>query len=150
MFNIENLDTESKQEQGAWLHLVDPATGDLAYADKAKKKPCRIKFKGYQSQAGKENIVKGRNKLMKEAVTQGKRNKSDKPKDLTVADLQENALTDAQTLTELVIDWENIPGADGKFIEFSKEAFHNAAVRMLDLRKQALDFISDQKVFFQE
>lgn len=145
MFNIENLDTETKQEQGTWLHLVDPATGELAYADAKKTKPCRIKFKGWQSEAGKESVVKGRNKLMKAAVAKGKDNK---PKELTLEDLKENAVSDAQSLTALVIDWENIPGHDNKMVEFSKDNFYNAAVRMLDLRKQALEFLQDQKVFF--
>lgn len=145
MFNIENLDTESKQEAGAWLHLIDPATGKLAYADKDKKLPCRIKFKGWHSQSGKELSVKGRNKLMKAAVNQGKGNE---PKELTIADLEENAETDAQALTELVITWENIPGHDGELVEFSKEAFHNAAIRLLDLRRQALEHLKDQKAFF--
>ena len=146
MFNIENLDTESKQEAGAWLHLRDPATGELAYADTEKKKPCRMKFKGYQSEAGKQSVVSGRNKMMKAAIKQGKK---DTPKEMTLEDLKENALSDAETLTALVLDWENIPGADGKMIPFSKEEFHNAAVRMLDLRKQALEHIQDQTVFFE-
>lgn len=149
MFNIENLDTESKQEAGAWLHLRDPATGELAYADAKKKKPCRIKFKGYQSEAGKQSVVNGRNKMMKAAIEQGKKGKQDAPKEMTLEDLNENALSDAETLTALVLDWENIPGADGKIIPFSKEEFHNAAVRMLDLRKQALEHIQDQTVFFE-
>lgn len=148
MFNIENLDTESKQEAGAWLHLTDPATGEPAYADKAKKKPCRIKFKGYQSDAGKQSVIDGRNKMMKAALEQGKKGKSDKPKEMTIDDLKENAESDAKTLTALAIDWENIPGSDGKMIPFDKEVFYNAAVRMLDLRKQSLEFIQDQKVFF--
>lgn len=146
MFNIENLDTESKQEAGAWLHLRDPATGELAYADAEQKKPCRIKFKGYQSDAGKQSVVNGRNKMMKAAIKQGKK---DTPKEMTLEDLNENALSDAETLTALVLDWENIPGADGKMIPFSKDAFHNAASRMLDLRKQALEHIQDQTVFFE-
>lgn len=145
MFNIEKLDTESKQEAGAWLHLRDPQTGELAYADEEQKKPCRIKFKGWQSEAGKQSVIQGRNKLMKEAVKKGKKNQ---PEELTIEDLNENAVTDAKSLTDLVITWENIPGADGKFIEFSKDNFYNAAVRMLDLRKQALEFLQDQTVFF--
>lgn len=146
MFNIENLDTESKQEAGAWLHLRDPATGELAYANADPEKPCRIKFKGYQSDAGKQSVVNGRNKMMKAAIKQGKK---DTPKEMTLEDLNENALSDAETLTALVLDWENIPGADGEMIPFSKDAFYNAASRMLDLRKQALEHIQDQTVFFE-
>ncbi|CAH9015483.1 conserved hypothetical protein [Vibrio phage 137E35-1] len=148
MFTLDNLDTETAQEKGAWLHLVNPANGELAYIDKEKTKPCRIKFKGWQSEAGKESALKGRNKMMREAVKQGK-DKGQKVKEMTIEDLKENAATDAETLKALVIDWENICGSDGKPIEFSKEAFYNAAIRALDLRKQALEFIQDQTVFFE-
>ncbi|AUR90857.1 hypothetical protein NVP1151O_16 [Vibrio phage 1.151.O._10N.222.46.B1] len=148
MFTLDNLDTESAQEQGAWLHLVNPATGELAYLDEEQTKPCRIKFKGWHSEAGKESALKGRNKMMKEAVKQGK-GKNKQTKELTIADLKENAITDAETLEALAIDWENICGSDGKPIDFSKKAFYNAAIRALDLRKQALEFIQDQTVFFE-
>ena len=151
MFNIENLDTETKQEAGAWLHLVDPSTGDLAYSDKEEKKPCRIKLKGYQSLAGKEFVVNSRNDLIKKAVENGKKkDKKDQPKELTLDDLKENALSDAATLRDLAIDWENICDGEGKEIKFTKEAFYNCAVRMLDLRKQCLEFIQDQKSFFEK
>lgn len=147
MFTLDSLDTETVQEKGAWLHLVNPANGELAYADEEKEKPCRIKFKGWHSEAGKEMALKGRNKMMKEAVNQG--NGKKKVKELTTQDLKENAVTDAETLKALAIDWENICGSDGKEIPFSEAAFYNAALRALDLRKQALDFIQDQSVFFE-
>lgn len=148
MFTLDNLDTETVQEKGAWLHLVNPADGQLAYVDKEQTKPCRIKFKGWQSEAGKEIALKGRNKMMKEAVNQGK-GKNAKVKELTTQDLKENAATDAETLKALVLDWENICDSNGDEIPFSENAFYNAALRALDLRKQALEFIQDQSVFFE-
>jgi hypothetical protein len=148
MFTLDNLDTEAVQEAGAWLHLVNPATGALAYIDEEQTKPCRIKFKGWQSEAGKEAALKGRNKMMREAVNQGK-GKNKQVKELTTKDLKENAATDAETLKVLAIDWENICGSDGVPIPFSENAFYNAALRALDLRKQALEFIQDQSVFFE-
>jgi hypothetical protein len=143
MFTLDNLNTESKQEAGAWLHLVDPATGELAYIDEKETKPCRIKLKGWQSDAGKQLALSGRNKAMREAIKQGK-----KDQDVTLDDLRENAETDAKALTELAIDWENILDKDGNQVKFTKESVKNAMLNALDLRRQCLNFINDQKVFF--
>ncbi|MGO2457032.1 hypothetical protein [Vibrio casei] len=143
MFTLDNLDTESKQEAGAWLHLVNPATGELAYIDKEETKPCRIKMKGWQSEAGKKLAINGRNKAMKLAIKQGK-----KAEELTIDDLKENTETDAKSLTELAIDWENIIDGKGKPVEFTHENVKNAMLNALDLRRQCLEFINDQKVFF--
>lgn len=143
MFTLDNLNTESKQESGAWLHLVNPATGELAYIDEEETKPCRIKLKGWQSDAGKQLALSGRNKALREAVKQGK-----KAQDITLDDLRENAETDSKALAELAIGWENILDKDGNDVKFTKENVKNAMLNALDLRRQCLEFINDQKVFF--
>lgn len=146
MFKLSNLDTESAQEQGAWMHIIDPATGEPAYADLEQEKPVRIKYKGWLSQDGKEIGINGRNKLVQEAVKKGK--KKDEPVMMSVADLEENAKSDAETLTKLAIDWENIIDENGKEIKFNKETFKNVALNHLELRRQSLEFLNDQKAFF--
>lgn len=144
MFTLANLDTETPQESGAWLHLTDPRTGLPAYIDEKEEKPCRVKLKGWQSDLGKSLVVKSRNKMMREAVKQGK-----KQDEITLEDLKENAESDSETLAQLALDWENILGQDGKSVEFSKANFKNACLNALDLRKQCLDFINDQRNFLQ-
>lgn len=80
---------------------------------------------------------------MREAVKQGK-----KDQEVTLDDLRENAETDAKALAELAIDWENILDKDGTQVKFAKETVKNAMLNALDLRRQCLNFINDQKVFF--
>lgn len=148
MFVLSEKSTKELHEEGAWMHIVDPATGLLAYADKEEKKPCRIKMKGWESEAGKALGLKGRNKMtkdaMKRAVAQGKKGAPE----MTMDDLIESEQEDAKSLSELAIDWENIISPDGKQIKFSKEAIENAFLRQSWLRKQAAEFLNDGRGFF--
>jgi hypothetical protein len=74
--------------------------------------------------------------------------KGSKTQDVTLDDLTDNAQSDASSLSDLAIDWENILDESGKQLKFSKDVFYNAAFRALDLRVQSLKFISDSQVFF--
>ena len=146
MFTLATLDTESHQEEGAWLHLCYPGTQTLAYTDEEKTKPARIKMKGMLSISGKETIARARNKAMKVAIEQGK---SSKPefKEETLATYEEKKVEDAKELAELAIGWENILDEDGKEVKFTKEAFLNAVSNAHDLRRQCREFIQDQTAF---
>lgn len=148
MFVLGEKSTKELHEEGAWMHIIDPATGLFAYADKEEKKPCRIKIKGWESETGKAIGLEGRNKLakdaMQKAVYQGKK----AAPEMTMEDLITSEERDAEKLSELVIDWENIMSPDGKQIKFSKEAIQNAFIRQSWLRKQAADFLNDGRSFF--
>lgn len=146
MFTLDSLDTETKQEQGAWLHLIDPATGQPAYIDEDQEKPCRVKLQGWESKAGKAVIVKARNKANR--AIQKSRNGKAKAEELTIEKLEQSAEDDALALSEMALDWENILDGSGKEVPFSKEAMFNATKNILDLRQQCLKFINNKQVFF--
>lgn len=147
MFTLANLDTESHQEEGAWLHLTYPASTKKAYIDEEERKPVRIKMRGFLSGTGKESIARKRNEAMREAVKQGKEGSKQDFKEESLETYEENKLQDARELSDLTVGWENMLGHNGEPVKFSKEAMYNALCNAHDLRRQCREFVSDQTVF---
>lgn len=150
MFTLATLDTESHQEEGAWLHLTYPASTKKAYIDEKETKAVRIKMRGFLSNTGKESIARKRNeasKAMLEAVKQGKDAAQPEYKEETLETYEENKIKDARELSDLAVDWENMLDHDGNPVKFSKEAMFNALCNAHDLRRQCRDFVSDQAAF---
>lgn len=147
MFTLATLDTESHQEEGAWLHLTYPASTKKAYIDEEEKKPVRIKMRGFLSDTGKESIARKRNEAMREAVKQGKEGSKQDFKEESLETYEENKLQDARELSDLTVGWENMLDHNGEPVKFSKEAMYNALCNAHDLRRQCREFVSDQTVF---
>lgn len=147
MFTLATLDTESHQEEGAWLHLTYPASTKKAYIDEEEKKPVRIKMRGFLSDTGKESIARKRNEAMREAIKQGKEGSKQDFKEESLETYEENKLQDARELSDLTVGWENMLDHNGEPVKFSKEAMYNALCNAHDLRRQCREFVSDQTVF---
>lgn len=147
MFTLATLDTESHQEEGAWLHLTYPASTKKAYIDEEEKKPVRIKMRGFLSDTGKESIARKRNEAMREAVKQGKEGSKQDFKEESLETYKENKLQDARELSDLTVGWENMLDHNGEPVKFTKEAMYNALCHAHDLRRQCREFVSDQTVF---
>lgn len=117
-----------------WLHLKDKE-GNLAYRDKAKKKPIRIKFHALHSKAFKvAEIAMGINlnklKEQKQSELESKQN-ADGTVDadllgLDLADVYvESEIESLSLIANVACDWEGIHGPDNKPAEFSKKDFYN-------------------------
>jgi hypothetical protein len=135
MFSLKKFETQTVYNQGQWLHLKDPATGELAYADEEQKKPCRIQFLTFKSTKGgviKANMAK-RIKNRRELLTDDT--------EFTEADQIETIEYDAKVLSELAVGWENILDADGVELEFDPAVFYQVAINAPELRAQCFDFI---------
>ena len=124
------FDTESSSEEGSWMHLALPGTeGELAYADKEREKPMRIKLKGPDS----DTWTSYQRKALK---AQGK-------KDNRTA--KEIAREDAQLMARMTLAIENIPGySDSEF-----NSLVDLYLKYKDIRIQALMYAINRENFTQ-
>ncbi len=112
-------DTKDISDAGAWVHLKD--NGRLAYLDgDAAEKPIRIRVLG-----GDSPILQER--LRKRSARKLKAQSSDKPlAKRSIGEiedfLEETIDGDAEMWADAAIVWENIPGPDGKPIDFTRDA----------------------------
>ena len=127
---LEMFDTESASESGSWLHLAKPGTdGDLAYADKAKTLPLRIKLKGPDSGTWTS--------FQRKAI------KASGKKDSRTS--KEIAREDANLFSRMTLETENIPGYEGA----DEAALIDMYVKYKDIRIQALKWVMNQENFTQ-
>ena len=121
------FDTEAQSEQGAWLHLTLPGTDDLAFADKQRKSPLRIKLKGPES----DTWTGFQRRVMQ----------SDDKKDKRTP--EEIKLSDSRLMARMTLDVENIPGVTMD----DKESVVQMYANYRDIRMQTLTFVLRRENF---
>lgn len=135
MSNVLSIfDTQKAAEQAAELHLRHPVTGEPTYADgDKKKKPLIINLKGIDSGDFEKDLQR--------------RIRKNKGKGKDSQDLEEAKLAACETYANLTTGWQNIPGDDGKDLEFSFESAVKLYMKYKDIRVQISDFIADKSNF---
>lgn len=139
-------DTRSISDQGAWVHLKDGHR--LAYdldkdGNPDKSKPVRIKVYGPDS-----TILQGKARKRVAARIKASGGSVDLSRMSQIeieAFLEDNSGADAENWADATMTWENIPGEDGKPLEFSPEnaerlyAKYPAIVRQLRAEAGEID-----------
>ena len=126
------FDTEASSESGSWLHLTKPGTdGDLAYADKEKQQPLRIKLKGPDS----STWTSFQRKAMKA---------SGKKDDRTEKDIRRE---DSNLFVKMTIETENIKIPEHEVT--NEFALFDMYMNYKDIRMQALKWVMKQDNFTQ-
>ena len=133
--DLSKFNVEKMAEQGAWLELEDPSTGDVLQGDDGEA--IAIKVLGTDSKA-----YRNKNREYQRArIAQMARSKSRKI-DYTMSD--EDA---CDLLAECTVEWRGIVD-EGKEVEFSKEAAHDLYMKYIWIREQVDAFIGDRANFF--
>jgi hypothetical protein len=139
-------DTKTLCEQGAWVHLKD--NGKPAYLDGEdgkpdKSKPIRVKVRGVDSPTFQE---KTRQRSARNITEHGGKVDVRKMSESEIEDfLALRQQNDPETWVDATITWENMPGLDGKVMEFSEDAarevYHAfpAIVRQLNVEAGQID-----------
>jgi predicted glycosyl hydrolase (DUF1957 family) len=136
--DLGNLDFSKQAEEGAWLHLEHPTTGDPLETEGS---PVRVLLLGRDSAAYRKAAHKAQDARLKAAArgAAGARG-------LTAEVLERESI---RVLAACVVDWEGIV-VDGEALEYS----HAAAVELLerfDWIKQQVDaFVEDRANFLGE
>lgn len=117
-------DTRKLSIEGAWVHITDASTGKPAYAkDKDgnpdKKRPVRIRVAGADSPEVQKRAARRAAKLVKQhgGSVDLETMSEDEIFDL-IDGAPKNKIEDSVAAT---IDWENMPGSDGKDVPFSED-----------------------------
>lgn len=126
---LQQFDTVSASEEGAWLHLTIPGSDEKAYLDEDQKKPLRIKLKGPDSDTWTA--------FQRKAMRAKQNDKS----------VEETTNEDAKLFSRMTVAWENIPDDSGKDLEFTTENAIKIYRKYKDIRIQALRFVMDQANF---
>lgn len=125
---LDQFDTVTASEEGAWLHICHQGTDDKVYLDKAQKKPLRIKLKGPDS----EVWIAFQRKAMR---------KSDKEEERSPAEIAEE---DADLFAKMTIEWENMPDDVGECNQKNAKALY---LKYKDIRIQVLGFVHSRENF---
>lgn len=126
---LQQFDTVSASEEGAWLHLTIPGSDEKAYLDEAQEKPLRIKLKGPDSDTWTA--------FQRKAMRAKQNDKS----------VDETTNEDAKLFSKMTVSWENIPDDNGDELEFTAENAIKIYRKYKDIRIQALRFVMDQANF---
>lgn len=139
-FKLDVFNKEAQANRGAWLHLINPETGEPAYLDEEETKPVRIKLLGMNSSVFEREKV--------ELIRKARKNKNKKDKDITIEDLQKNKEEAAELYTKMTVEIENIPSFDGNGdLEPTFENLKKLYLEYMDIRTQAGDFIGKDANF---
>ena len=132
------FDTEKASNEGAELHLTNPATGDLAYADKAEKKPLTIRLLGPDSDIYTRHLQDAARKVRK----------ANKLKISDDIDFEKAKREAAELYAKMTLGWSNIPDDSGKSdLPFSYGNAVKLYLTYKDIRIQVGDFIADKANF---
>ena len=93
--DFTKFDSKEAGAKGAWLHVVDPSTGEPIYVDEAKELPCRVKVLGSES-AQAQTVLR---------ALQKSRAKDDDKKAKSQGDIHRELVAVA---APLIMDFENI------------------------------------------
>lgn len=134
-FKLDSLQAVGVQEEeGAWVDITHPGTGEPLYLGGQKEKPLRIKVVGSYSETYRNLVKKQKNELYKN------------PRRQMDADLSERK--ELSTLSTCTIEWEGAFDDTGAPIPFSRqnvEAVYSAARFIAD---QVDTAITDHARFF--
>ena len=130
MTDLSALATKRGANEGAWMHLKHPTTGEPLFLDEAQKKPTRVRVRGIECTAVR--------KLRERA----ERKNSQARGQIVVTDTE----LGMQVLKALIVDFENAEyeGSALTNTEKDKETFLNISD---DFGEQVLDFSSDRANF---
>ena len=131
------FDTESASNQGAELTLLHPSTKEPV---EFKGKPITIRLLGPDSDVYTKHIQSKARESRRNAA------KGKKDSDIDFDKLKREA---AELYAAMTISWNNMPGDDGKTLEFSREAAVKLYLSYKDIRVQVGDFIGDSANFTQ-
>lgn len=131
MTTLSDLDTKSKANHGAWLHIKDPRTGELCYSPNGEN-PLRVKVHGMECDAVKQARIK--------------RDRANMSRDLN------NMITHEEygdtVLEALIIEFDNISDDDGRLLTGSLEDKRKFLNLSDDLNRQIMLFANDRTNFF--
>lgn len=115
-------DTKKISEAGAWVHIKDGRRPAYWIDEKGKihdDKPVRIKMLGPDSETLQK---RARKRVAKRVKAAGGSLDMSKMSSAEIEDMMErNSGAVAENMADATLTWENIPGADGKPLEFSTE-----------------------------
>lgn len=132
--DITKYNVEKMAEQGAWLDLEHPATGDVIGTE---DKPVRIKLLGTDSKAWRNK----NREFQRKRIAKLKRNKS---RDIDYSASEEET---SDMLAACTIGWEGIE-ENGEAMEFSQETAERLYLEMGWIREQVDAFVGDRANFF--
>jgi len=133
--DLSNFNVEKMAEQGAWLELENPESGEVLESDDGE--PIAIKVLGTDSKAWRNK----NRQFQQRRIAKMARSRS-KQIDYTMSD--EDA---CELLSECTVDWRGIVD-DGEELEFSKEAAESLYLKYIWIREQVDSFIGDRANFF--
>jgi len=138
MFNLNVFDTVSHANAGSELHLLHPVTKTPVYLDEKETKAITISLLGSDSDVYTKEIQKKAKELRRQ-----KNNASE-------IDLEKNVREACELYSKLTVGFKNIPGDDGKTLEFSQKAAFELYMKYKDIRVQVGDFISEKENFIKD
>lgn len=133
--DLSNFNVEKMAEQGAWMELENPETGDVLKSDEGE--PVAIKVLGTDSKAWRN-----KNRLYQQRRIAKMTRSRSKQIDYTMSD--EDA---CELLSECTVGWKGIVD-DGEEVEFSKEAAFDLYMKYIWIREQVDSFVGDRANFF--
>jgi hypothetical protein len=129
------FDTESASNAGAELTLLHPVTKEPV---EFKGKPITIRLLGPDSDVYTKHIQSKAREARRNAA------KGKKEADLDFEKLKREA---SELYAAMTIGWDNMPGDDGKQLEFSRDAAVKLYITYKDIRTQVGDFIGSSENF---
>lgn len=126
--SLFDIDLVTAADEGVWMHLEHPASGEYLYVGaEADKKPIRIKVLGRDGDRFRRHA---RNVAERMARVESKyRRAADIPDEISKD-------FDADWAGGLIVDWENVLEQDGTAIAYSAENAKALAKRLPWLRRQ--------------
>ena len=137
-FDISQIDLEAEAEQGAWLHLRDPRSGDPLYAksEGKKRQPVRLHLLGMESDACKTKQAELRRRRERREELEGRKSTR-----------EEIAQDDSELMAACTTGWENLAWEGEE--EFSREVAEKLYVGRPWVRGQVLSFMMNLQNFTQ-
>ena len=139
MNDLAHLDPTYAADQGAWLHLKHPNTGDLLYLDADQlepSKPIKIKLAGKDS----TNWKAAEQADLDRRLDQAQRNNKLSVK---AQDVERRGL---KILAAVTLEWENVMW-DGKPLSCSASTAEQLYNARTWIREQVDEFVADRKNF---
>ena len=134
-FDMASIETVTKSNDGVWCTLLDPSTYE--------ESSVRVKLLGYDSDLYVKWNAQEQAKLktkMLQAVADSRKHKKIDAEGLEVPD-------DAEALSQLVIDWENVIW-EGKPLACTHENILKVLTKVPAIRTQVKNFVEDRANFF--
>lgn len=150
MFDLRRFNTVGNANDGAEMHVEDPFTGELCYADADSKLPVKICMKGMNSDdARKVQLSKIKEASKAKAKKELKRGKNNK---IVEEDFDfDKAVYEACSLIAgLTTGFTNLIGLDEKPIKYTYEAALNLYLNNEKIRTQVSNFAAEDENFIKD